>query len=92
MSEPTSPAPRRYSGWQIAMLVIGAILLLPGLCSLAFLVVMFNDLLRGNTIVQAIVPLWIISFAISAGGVALIYVARKGARAGAGRSDGSPTS
>ena len=91
MSEPTAPA-RRYSGGQIAMLVIGVILLLPGLCSLGFLVVMFNDLLRGNTIVQAIVPLWIVSFAISAGGVALITVVRNKARADAARPDRSPTS
>jgi hypothetical protein len=84
--EPTPSSAPKYSGGQVAMLVIGVILLLPGLCSLVFLIAMFNDLLHGNTIARAIAPLWIICFFVAAGGVALIYAARKGARAAA-RSD-----
>jgi hypothetical protein len=80
------PMPPRYTGGQIAMVVIGVILLLPGLCSLGFLIVMMPDLLRGNTIAKAIAPLWIICFLVSAGGIALIYLARKAARAGAANS------
>ena len=46
----TDPAPssvppqRRYSGGQVAMIVIGAILLLPGICSLFFFAVMSGDI------------------------------------------------
>jgi len=74
----------RYTGGQIAMLVIGVILLLPGLCSLFFLIGMASDLARGDPYIGAVVVLWIICFLISAGGVALIYLARKNVRAAAG--------
>ena len=74
----------RYTGGQIAMLVIGVILLLPGLCSLFFLIAMASDLARGDPYIGAVVVLWIICFLISAGGVALIYLARKNVRAAAG--------
>ena len=33
----------RYTGWQITMLVVGTILLLPGLCSLFFLRLLLGD-------------------------------------------------
>ena len=58
--------------------------MLPGVCSLLFMIGMASDLARGDPIVQAIAGVWIICFFISAGGAALIYVARKDARAAAG--------
>jgi hypothetical protein len=77
---------------QIAMLVVGVILLLPGVCSLFFLIGMASEVARGDPIAQAIAVLWVVCFAISAGGVALIYVARKDARvaASAPTSEGTP--
>ena len=92
MSEQTPQSTRpRYTGGQIALLVIGAIMLIPGACSLLFLIGMAPDLARGDPIVQAIAGVWIVCFFISAAGVALIYVARK-ARAAAGTpgAEGSP--
>ena len=66
MSDPNTPQPvqPRYTGWQIAMLVIGIILLLPGLCSLFFLIGMASDLARGDPYIGAVVVLWIICFLI----------------------------
>ena len=93
MSEQVPPStPSRYTGGQIAMLVIGAIMLIPGACSLLFLIGMASDLARGDPIVQAIAWVWIVCFFISAAGVALIHVARKDARAAASKSqsDGNP--
>jgi hypothetical protein len=94
MSEPNMPqsVQPRYTGGQIAMLVIGAIMLIPGACSLLFLIGMASDLARGDPIVQAIAGVWIVCFFISAAGVALIYVARKDRRAAANMPapDGNP--
>ena len=72
--------PWRYSAGQIVMIVIGIIFLLPGLCALAFVVGIAPDLIRKSFIdpfEQMILILWAICFAISAGGVAMIYAARK---------------
>ena len=80
------PVRPRYTGWQIAMTVIGAILLLPGVCSLVFVIGLASELTLGDPATQMFAVLWIICFAISAGGVALIYVARRDARAAAERS------
>ena len=63
------------------MLVIGAILVLPGVCSLLFMIGMASELARGDPYVQAFAGLWVVCFFISAVGIALIYVARKDARA-----------
>ena len=71
----------RYTGGQIAMLVIGIILLLPGVCSLLFMIGLASEVARGDPYVGAVVGLWIICFFISAAGIALIYLARKAARA-----------
>jgi hypothetical protein len=79
---PTPPAPK-YSGGQIAMIVIGIILLLPGLCSLLFALGMAPELNKStlnDPIAQAIFALWAICFAGSALGVVLIVMARKRAR------------
>ena len=83
MSDPNTPQPvqPRYTGWQIAMLVIGIILLLPGVCSLLFMIGLASEVARGDPYVGAVVGLWIICFFISAAGIALIYLARKAARA-----------
>jgi hypothetical protein len=75
-----SPEQPRYTVGQIAMTVVGVILLLPGLCSLFFIVSMASEIRTSDPIVQAIISLWIVCFVVSAIGVALIYVARKGAR------------
>ena len=72
------------------MLVIGAFLLLPGLCSLVFMIAVSSELTSGDPMVQMFAVLWIICFAISAVGIALIRAARKDARAAARKpaSDG----
>ena len=77
------PPPRRYSGGQIFMIVVGVILLLPGICSLFFFVVLSGDLFKSggrDPYLEPVIVLWLICFAISAGGVALILWARKRAR------------
>jgi hypothetical protein len=78
----------RYTGGQIAMMVIGAILLLPGLCSLLFMLSMISELRGGDPIVQMIAGLWVVCFFLAAVGGALIYVARKDARAAAASKPG----
>ena len=79
---------RRYTGGQIAMLVIGVILLLPGLCSLFFVIGMASEFRGSSSLDQAIAVLWLICFLISAAGVWLIHAARKGAAASASGADG----
>ena len=82
MSTPQLPPPatHRYTGGQIALIVIGVILLLPGVCSLVFMSQMAGEVRWGDPITQMVVALWVISFAIAAIGVVLIVVARKWAR------------
>ena len=89
MSDPNAPQPvqPRYTGGQIAMLVIGGIMLIPGACSLLFMPIMAPELGRGNPYVGAFVGLWVLCFFISVPGIALIYVARKDARAAANKPD-----
>ena len=80
MSTPDMPPVRRYSGGQIALIVLGIILLLPGVCSLIFMGQMAGEVRLSDSISQMIVTLWAIGFAVSAIGVVLIVVARKRAR------------
>jgi hypothetical protein len=61
---------RRHIVLTVLMVVIGAILLLPGVCALVF---MFAGGFAG--VESSIVMLWIVSFLISAGGVWLIVKA-----------------
>jgi hypothetical protein len=75
-----APQPPRYTGGQIVMTVFGVILLLPGLCSLLFMLTMASELSFKEAIGGTIVTVWIVCFAISAVGVALVYAARKDAR------------
>jgi hypothetical protein len=74
-----APRPPRYTGGQILMTVIGVILLLPGLCSLLFMLTMMSELSFKEAMGGTIVTVWIVCFAISAVGIALVYAARKGA-------------
>ena len=85
MSEPAAPSPkqpvdRHYSGGLIALIVIGCILLLPGLCSILFILGMapeLNSKSFADPIAQMIFALWAICFAVSALGIVLIVVARR---------------
>lgn len=80
MSASETPAPRpapKFSGGQIAMIVVGLILLLPGVCSLVFVVGMASEIRLSDPIAQAIMVLWAICFAVSAIGILLIVLARK---------------
>jgi predicted cobalt transporter CbtA len=82
---PTAPQPidRSYSGGQIAMIVIGIILLFPGICSVLFALGMRPELNAksfADPIAQMIFMLWGICLAVSALGVVLIVVARNRAR------------
>jgi hypothetical protein len=61
---------RRHLALTILMVVIGAILLLPGVCALVFIVA------GGfSSVESSIVMLWIVSLLISAAGVWLIVKA-----------------
>jgi predicted cobalt transporter CbtA len=88
MSEPAAPPPRQavdrhYSAGLITLMVVGCILLLPGICSIAFILGMapeLNSKSFGDPIAQMIFALWGICFAASAIGIALIVVARRRAR------------
>jgi hypothetical protein len=85
MSAPDSPPPAvpPYSGGQVALLLFGALFLLPGGCALVFVLGFLADLLqRGRTdpFVGALSVLWLICFAISALGIFMIRAARSKAR------------
>ena len=71
--EPTDPAPprRRDVATTIVMVIAGIILLLPGVCSLFFMSAM------GSGSAGPLGALWLICFAISAGGIALLVKAAK---------------
>jgi hypothetical protein len=80
--------PVRYTGGQVAMVILGSIMLLPGVCALVFFVGgMWEMISKGQSfggmdpIMQMVVLVWAISLAITAGGVALIVAARRRARA-----------
>jgi hypothetical protein len=75
-----SPEQPRYTGLQIAMTVVGVILLLPGLCSLFFMVSMASEIRTSDPIVQMVISVWVVCFFVSSIGIALIHVARKDAR------------
>jgi hypothetical protein len=62
------------------MLLVGVILLLPGLCSLLFMLTMISEIGIGGPIGEAIIVLWIVCFFVSAIGIALIYAAHKDAK------------
>jgi hypothetical protein len=90
MSDPDQ-GPPRYTGGQVAMIILGSIMLLPGACALVFFVGGMwetvstvwkgQSLGRMDAIMQMVVMVWAISLVITAAGVALIVVARRRARA-----------
>jgi hypothetical protein len=84
MSEPGNPPPSptlRHTGGEIAMILIGVVLLLPGLCSLFFAIGAIPDWRSSDPILQALLGLWVLCFIVSGIGIALIWLARRNARA-----------
>jgi hypothetical protein len=71
---PSGPAPakRRNVFLTALLLLIGIVLLLPGLCSLTFMVLMGS---RGGS--GPLPLLWLLTFGIAVGGVVLIRYAIK---------------
>jgi hypothetical protein len=85
MSAPDSPHPPtpRHTGGQVALLLFGALFLLPGGCALVFVLGFLADFLqRGRTdpFIGALSVLWLICFAISALGIFMIRAACSKAR------------
>jgi hypothetical protein len=81
MSVPPAPKPPRpqrrlHPLLAIVMVLMGIVLLLPGLCSLAVIVLYARDL-DG---LAPMVVLWLITFAVAAGGIAFIRYAVRAAR------------
>ena len=72
------PAVRRHPALTVLMIVGGIVLLLPGLCSMAFIVVFSGEGLAGLFDDFGLLGLWAVCFAISAGGVVLILRAWRG--------------
>jgi hypothetical protein len=72
-ARPSGPSPNR-NPWVTALLIlIGLILLLPGLCSVIFSTIMLTNGGPGND--TEVLPLLLICFLIGVGGVALIVFA-----------------
>ena len=89
MSEPDTPPPSptlQHTGGEIAMILIGVVLLLPGLCSLVLALGSIPEWRPGDPILQAIAMLWVLCFAVSGVGIGLIWLARRNARARGVRS------
>jgi len=80
MSEPApAPPPSTNGGCLSALLMLaGILLLLPGLCSVAFMIAMIGALFQEGGKVLAdpnappIIALWLVTFAIAAVGILLI--------------------
>src|SRR5262247_229524 len=86
-SRPRDPATTPDAGGGCAtvlMLVAGIVLLLPGLCSLAFLVGEIAELIKEGRLALfrdgSMAALWIFGVAVSAGGVMLIRAALRARR------------
>jgi hypothetical protein len=80
MTVPETPSPpeppRKQDGCLTAILVlVGIVLLLPGVCSLVFMATVLHE---GDAFVR-FAGFWLISFAIAAGGIWLIRYARRNA-------------
>ena len=69
--KPPPPPPRRSPVLSALMVLTGIILLLPGLCSLFFMS------MGGSSGFREFAGLWVFCFAVSAGGVALLYAASR---------------
>jgi hypothetical protein len=80
MSEPDNPSPTlQHTGGEIAMILIGVVLLLPGLCSLVLALGSMSEWRSGDPILQALMGLWVLCLAVSGVGIALIWLARRNA-------------
>ena len=82
MSQPNtrnSPKQTPYTGGELALMGIGAILLLPGLCSLFVMISMVPWSLN-DPFFSLIATGWLICLLIAAGGAWIIYAARKRVR------------
>jgi len=66
------PGARRDPVATTLLIVAGIALLLPGLCSIGFIIILSGDGLKDLFSDGGLVALWAVCFAISAGGVALI--------------------
>jgi hypothetical protein len=83
MSAPDNPPPSptlQHAGGEIAMILIGVVLLLPGLCSLVLALGSISEWRSGDPILQALAVLWVLCFIVSGVGIALIWLARRNAR------------
>jgi len=74
---PLAPRPSLNIFLSILMVLIGIVLLLPGLCSLIFAAITLSNLrsLDNALGVVEILPLWIFGLVIGAAGVGLIVLA-----------------
>lgn len=80
-AEPPKPTPTlQHTGGEIAMILVGLVLLLPGLCSLILAIGSMPEWGKGDPILRALMGLWVLCFAVSGGGIALIWLARRNAR------------
>ena len=68
---PTPVRPRRNPWLAAVMLIFGLILLLPGLCSIAFIGFAFSAHTSANAYAP-LLPLWFFCFVVSALGIFLI--------------------
>jgi hypothetical protein len=87
MSDQGRGGPARYTGGQVVVIVLGAILLLPGACALIYIVGSLGEMVSkgqsfdpGNPYLPILLVVWVISFAITTGGILLIRAARRRAR------------
>ena len=85
MSEPDSLPPEptptlQHTGGEIAMILIGVVLLLPGLCSLVLALGSMSEWRSSDPILQALAVLWALCFVVSGVGITLIWLARRNAR------------
>ncbi len=68
---------------QIILLIVGIVLLFPGACSLFFIVALISEKPSNpfsDPYVEVFYGFWVVSFVISAVGIALIWAAREKAR------------
>ena len=79
MSDPGPPTTRAPSlALSIVLILLGIILLLPGVCSGVFMVIVFQS---NNSFPASFIKFWAVGFTVSAGGVALIVWAVRRLRA-----------
>ena len=70
-STTTVPPPRPHPAITALMIVGGIILLLPGLCSLFFILALLGEDFR-SLVEPSLIALWVVCFAVSVGGILLI--------------------